>query len=258
MIDKAISDDNLINSNLEGSNLVGKKLDGSPVNCVSFRGKDYFIKRDDLLDSAFSGNKARKLRYYLDKGFPAVKKIISYGSAQSNTLYALSELAKLRRWSLDFYVDHIPGFLKDCPAGNYLAALNNGANIINLSKVDFYSKSTDSFLSVADYIQEIILSKESHSIFIPEGGHSELAEYGLKQLADEITCWAQENNFLNIKVVLPSGTGTAALFLQKNLNFEVLTCPCVGDADYLKQQFLELSENKSDHPTIIPTKKKYH
>ncbi len=63
--------------------------------------------------------------------------------------------------------------------------------------------------------------------------------------------------------MLPSGTGTTALFLQSSfrdlqLPYEVLTCACVGDNEYLKEQFSELSSDTSHWPTILPTGKKYH
>ena len=61
-----------------------------------------------------------------------------------------------------------------------------------------------------------------------------------------------------MKLFLPSGTGTTALFLQKYLDIEVLTTPCVGDENYLKKQFLELEKDETNHPTILKPKKKYH
>ena len=60
----------------------------------------------------------------------------------------------------------------------------------------------------------------------------------------------------NLKIFLPSGTGTTALYLQKFLPFEVLTCACVGDESYLKKQFEELE--KDNFPIIVQKEKKYH
>ena len=102
----------------------------SPIEKINFNNQEYFIKRDDLLNSNFSGNKARKFYYYLINDFPNIKKIVSFGSAQSNAMYSLSVLSKLKNWQFDYYVDHIATFLKDNPAGNYKFALENGMNII--------------------------------------------------------------------------------------------------------------------------------
>ncbi len=46
-------------------------------------------------------------------------------------------------------------------------------------------------------------------------------------------------------------------YIYNNIcRFEVLTCSCVGDDDYLKKQF-DMLEIKN-HPTILKKTKKYH
>ena len=220
------------------------KCKNSPITKTKFRNKTIFIKRDDLLDEDFSGNKARKFYYFLEKDFPNIKKIVSYGSAQANSLYSLSVLAKIKELPLDFYVNHISSFLKENPQGNYKASLENGANIIEKND-----------LNIQEYIEENL---DGETLFIEEGGRIKEAEYGIKILAKEIEFWANKNKFKNLKVVLPSGTGTTALFLQKNLDFEVLSVACVGGSEYLKKQFFHLEEDEKYHPTIIQMPKKYH
>lgn len=227
------------------------KYINSPIEEINFENHNIFIKRDDLLDIDFSGNKARKFYYFLKKDFTGIEKIISYGSPQANSLYSLSVLAKIKGVKLDFYVSHIASFLEKNPMGNYKESLKNGANIIDISKID------DSF-DILEYIEKKILPNEKNSIFIEEGGRVKEAEYGIKILANEIKNWAKEKNIEDLNIFLPSGTGTTALFLQKHLNFKVLTCACVGGEEYLKKQFLQLNQNQSQHPTIIKSEKKYH
>lgn len=224
-------------------------LQHTPVHAVQFQNKPVFIKRDDLLDPAFSGNKARKFYHFLQADLRQCPLLIGHGSAQANSLYSLSVLAKLKQCRLDFYVDHLPTFLQQNPQGNYRAALENGANIIVNPAPE---------LTVIEYIESEVLPSEPQAVFVPEGGRCEYAETGVKLLAEEIQQWAEEQGFTDIRVVLPAGTGTTALFLQKNLPFEVQTCACVGGDDYLKQQFLELSADETHHPTILTTAKKYH
>ncbi len=211
------------------------KYTNSPIEKINFNNQEYFIKRDDLLNSDFSGNKARKFYYYLVNDFPNIKKIVSFGSAQSNAMYSLSVLSKLRNWQFDYYVDHIATFLKDNPLGNYKFALENGMNIIEERIPDIFDENT---------------------LFISEGGAEKEASFGIEVLANEINSWAKDNHIENLKVFLPSGTGTTALYLQKYLSFEVLTSPCVGDDEYLKKQFEKLEQ--TNYPTIIKTDKKYH
>ena len=207
----------------------------SPIEQITFNNQKYFIKRDDLLHIDFSGNKARKFYYFLKNDFPNIKKIISHGSAQSNAMYSLSVLAKIKGLKFDYYVDHIASFLKENPVGNYKYALENGMNIKE---------------------ETLPLSFKDDELLISEGGAVVEASFGIKILADEIILWAKENNIKNLKLFLPSGTGTTALYLQKYLPFEVLTCSCVGDDEYLTKQFLELE--KENHPTIVKKDKKYH
>ncbi len=211
------------------------KYTNSPIEKINFNNKKFFIKRDDLLNKDFSGNKARKFYYFLINEFPHIKKVISHGSAQSNAMYSLSVLCKLRNWQFDYYVDHIASYIKSNPIGNYKEAISNGMNI---------------------YEQGIPLTFEEDTLFIKEGGALEEASFGLKLLADEIVQWAKENNKRDLKVFLPSGTGTTALYLQKYLPFEVLTCACVGNDEYLKKQFNDLE--KTNHPKILSLDKKYH
>lgn len=207
----------------------------SPIEQIIFNEQKYFIKRDDLLHKDFSGNKARKFYYFLKNDLPNIKKIISHGSAQSNAMYSLSVLCKIKGLQFDYYVDHIATFLKENPVGNYKFAKEFGMNIKE---------------------EMLPLVFQEDELFISEGGAIKEASFGIKILADEINSWAKKNQIKNLKIFLPSGTGTTALYLQKYLPFEVITCACVGDEDYLQKQF-ELLENYN-FPTILKKTKKYH
>lgn len=207
----------------------------SPIEQIIFNEQKYFIKRDDLLHKDFSGNKARKFYYFLKNDLPNIKKIISHGSAQSNAMYSLSVLSKIKGLQFDYYVDHIATFLKENPVGNYKFAKEFGMNIKE---------------------ETLPLVFQEDELFISEGGAIKEASFGIKILADEIKSWAKKNHIKNLKIFLPSGTGTTALYLQKYLPFEVITCACVGDEDYLQKQF-ELLENYN-FPTILKKTKKYH
>jgi len=228
------------------------QLRNTPVDEIEFLGHQVYIKRDDLLDVAFTGNKGRKFYHFLQQDLSEVEILVGHGSAQANSLYSLAVLAKIKHCQLHYYVDHLPQYLIDNPQGNYRAALEQGAKIIV----------ADSELSVIEHIQQRVLpklaAKKQSAVFIPEGGRCQYAETGLKILADEIIAWAASKSYQDIRVVLPAGTGTTALFLQKHLSFEVQTCACVGGDRYLKQQFLALCTDESLHPTIISTDKKYH
>ena len=213
------------------------KFTNSKTSEIFLNNQRYFVKRDDLLHSDFSGNKARKFYYFLKNDLQGIEKIISHGSNQSNAMYSLSVLCKLKNLKFDYYVSHLPDILSKNPNGNYKEALKNGMNLI---------------------IGEVPTSFQENELFIAEGGAIKEASFGIEILANEIKSWAKEQNIEDkrLKIFLPSGTGTTALYLQKFLPFEVFTCSCVGDDEYLKKQFLDLEEK--NHPKILKKEKKYH
>lgn len=226
------------------------KLSDTPITQHTFANNRFYLKRDDQLHSHFSGNKARKFMALLDSDLPGISTLISYGSAQSNALYSLAALARIKGWKFEFYVDHIPTWLQQRPIGNYRGALDLGAHIIEVSPINI--------MPPEQYI-DTIRQPDALCLVVPEGGRSKMAETGIKQLALEILNWMRMETKTQFVVALPSGTGTTAIYLQKYLkphDIEVLTCACVGGNDYLIQQFDELEERQ--YPTIISTEKKHH
>jgi 1-aminocyclopropane-1-carboxylate deaminase/D-cysteine desulfhydrase-like pyridoxal-dependent ACC family enzyme len=216
-------------------------MTNSPIEKHHFNNHTIYIKRDDLLSREFSGNKARKFSYFLDSDFPEVTKVISYGSNQSNAMYSLSVLAKLKGWEFDYYVTSVSNYLLNEPHGNYQGALENGMNLI----VQKERPKKEDFGKIEE-------------LFIDEGGREAYAEYGLQALANEINTWKREEGFETINVFLPAGTGTTALYLQKHLKDTVFTTPCVGESDYLQQQFEMLEKDTLYFPTILKPSKKRH
>ncbi|AKF24481.1 1-aminocyclopropane-1-carboxylate deaminase [Sulfurovum lithotrophicum] len=227
----------------------------SPIQSITVENKHFYLKRDDLIHPDFSGNKARKFHYFLQNNLPHVQKAVSYGSSQSNAMYSLSVLAKMKGWEFEYFVDHIADYLKENPHGNYKAALNNGMQCRLME---------DGGWKMED---------EENTLFIAEGGRQKEAAFGIRLLAEEIIEWQKEQHIDELNVFLPSGTGTTALYLQKSLSIinhhevsqergqsliQVFTCPCVGDSTYLKKQFSMLEEDEKYHPRILTLDKKHH
>jgi len=217
-------------------------IQNSPIDNIKFNNYTFLIKRDDLLHPDFNGNKARKFYHYLTQNLTNIDTIISYGSNQSNAMYSLSVLAKLYNLNFIYYTNHLPDFLKQNPIGNLKNSLDNGMQLI-VGEYDKYN---------------INIPNPQTTLLINEGGAIQEASIGIKLLANEINNYVKQHNLKDIKIFLPSGTGTTALFLQKYTNIEVLTCSCVGDDNYLQKQFLELEKEKNNHPTILPKEKKFH
>ncbi len=213
------------------------EINSSPIQKIKFLDNSFFIKRDDLLNKEFSGNKARKFHYLLLHDFKGIDTIVSHGGIQSNAMYSLSVLAKMKNLKFVYYSDHVPTYLIENPIGNFKNALKNGM----ILKIESLKKPL-----------------KKSSLFIPQGGAFELAEVGIKILANEIKSYMIENDMKTLDIFLPSGTGTTALYLQKNIDQKVYTCACVGDEEYLKKQFSNLIKETSFHPTILTLDKKYH
>ncbi len=211
----------------------------SRVDKIIFRGISFYLKRDDLIDRDFSGNKARKLHHFLTNEYSNIKRVISHGSNQSNAMYSLSVLAKRRGWEFIYYTKHLSSYLRENPEGNYKEALKNGMKLI----VD------------EEFTKEKFSNLPQDTLFISEGAAVKEAEEGIELLAKEIN---MEFEGREVEIFLPSGTGATALFLQKHTDFRVYTTPCVGDREYLLKQFIELSSDSTTFPTIIDTNKKYH
>ena len=310
------------------------------------------------MDGEFNGNKARKLEYFLHAGLGGIKRVVSYGSSQSNAMYSLSVFAKMKGLGFHYVVSNLNSNLASNPIGNFKFALENGMKIYvdkdrrararalsyelaglkegeiwgdeavnltcgsdrnglnlkdtggsNLSKFDERLGFTDTNLSaknmpnsqseIVPNLQnldrenlskfdgsaklasansgEFVTHKNSNlkksadqtssnlpaaqdcfigdSLFINEGVWQPQAEAGFISQARQIERWADAEG-KTVDIFLPSGTGTSAAFLAKHVKFDVFTCPCVGDANYLKSEIEALTPNSKIR--ILPPPKKYH
>ena len=118
---------------------------GSPVTKHLIQGRTIYIKRDDLLDiHGLSGNKARKYlkllletsetsnNHHTHKNLDHCHHLVSYGGIQSNSMLALSQIARNNQhYKFTYFVKRIPKFLSN-PVGNYQRALQNGMEAIEL------------------------------------------------------------------------------------------------------------------------------
>ncbi len=214
-------------------------LNNSPIDRFTYHGREFLVKRDDLLDDKFNGNKARKLAYYIDNDFPEINTLISYGGTQSNMLLALSELAKLKNWRFDYYCYPPAKSALESNEGNLAKALENGTNLI------YVENNLDDFISQ--------LKTSNNQLLIHQGGRQIESRYGIAKLAQEINKYCTKQNISQLAIFIPSGTGTTAYYLQQELpKHKVYTTNCVGSANYLLQQWQSLDANYDKQlPTIL-------
>jgi 1-aminocyclopropane-1-carboxylate deaminase/D-cysteine desulfhydrase-like pyridoxal-dependent ACC family enzyme len=217
----------------------------SRIDTVQLRGRSFYVKRDDLIHPCLSGNKYRKLYTLLNTPSHRYETIISYGGAQSNAMLSIACLCRLKGWEFHYYTKKLPSCLESCTEGNLEQALKQGMRL--------HETEHAAFQETIDALKRV---KEKKSLLISQGGADTIAQEGIRELAREINAWRREQKIENLKVVLPSGTGTTALYLQGALDgaTELYTSVLVGDDAYQLAQWKRLSDGA--YPTILPRDKK--
>jgi len=115
--------------------------------------------------------------------------------------------------------------------------------------------SHDEYKNIAEKFKS---GEAERKLYIRQGGAEEFAKYGLQILADELQNDRERLGLKNPAIFISSGTGVSALYLSLLSDFEVFTTNCVGNAEYLLEQFSQLSSDEKHFPTILKTSKKYH
>lgn len=215
----------------------------SPISKINLDGRDFYVKRDDLIDPFLAGNKYRKLYTLLKTSKNKYKKIISYGGTQSNAMLAIAAMCKTKGWEFTYYTKGLSHTQKELHTGNFAHAIALGMQHVQIQDA-FYK----------ELIASLRLNLDEESCIIDQGGADRSATEGLAVLANEI----REAKLTVKAVATPSGTGTTALYLALNLpEYTVYTTPCVGDSSYLREQMRFLHEIPQNLVILEPAKK-YH
>jgi len=215
----------------------------SPISKIILEGREFLIKRDDLIDPFLAGNKYRKLYILLQTPSNKFKKIISYGGTQSNAMLAIAAMCKNKGWEFTYYTKPVSQTQKEQKVGNYFHSIAFGMNHVEVA-YELYK----------EFISSLAITITSDTFIIDQGGAVVEAKEGLEVLAKEI----REANLECKSLATPSGTGTTALFLALSLpEYKVYTTPCIGDAEYLKEQMSALHKIP-DNLIILKPAKKYH
>ena len=221
----------------------------SPITSLEIDGKQFFVKRDDLIDPYLSGNKYRKLYKLLQTPKERYKKIISYGGTQSNAMLSLAALCKQKGWEFHYYTKPLSTTQLIERDGNFHIALELG--------MQHHSVSYESY---KDVVASLRFELDDATLVVDQGGASEDAKSGLELFAKEIEIQRDILEQHNITALaVPSGTGTTALFMAKALpHLHIYTAACVGDKEYLKKQMVGISQSLPGNLTILEPAKKYH
>jgi 1-aminocyclopropane-1-carboxylate deaminase/D-cysteine desulfhydrase-like pyridoxal-dependent ACC family enzyme len=218
----------------------------SPLSKISLDGREFLVKRDDLINPYLAGNKYRKLYILLQTPKEKYNTIISYGGTQSNAMLAIAAMCKQKEWQFIYYTKELSRRQKEKPAGNYKDALSLGMEHREI-KNELYRA----------FIASLSVTLDEDAFLIDQGGAVAAAKEGLEVLAIELREQLKEHTDIKA-LATPSGTGTTALFLALALpEYRVYTTPCVGDSAYLKEQMQALHE-LPQNLTILEPKQKYH
>ncbi|OIO71632.1 MAG: 1-aminocyclopropane-1-carboxylate deaminase [Zetaproteobacteria bacterium CG1_02_53_45] len=219
----------------------------STVERFVFRGRDFFIKRDELIDPLLSGNKYRKLYTLIRADTEQYNSIVSCGGMQSNAMLSIAALCRQKGWAFHYTSKPVPPRLKSLPTGNLKVALELGMQLHEVAAED-YPQLTRALKSQTD----------ASTLFVPQGGADPLAQAGIEILAQEIRRWQLETGIENLHVVTPSGTGTTAFYLATSLpDAQLLTTATVGDTAYLLKQMQVLGA-VPENLRILENAKKHH
>ena len=220
----------------------------SPIELFEFKGRSFFLKRDDVTHPDLSGNKYRKLQTLLDTPHTMYTKIISYGGTQSNAMLALAAVASLKKWQFDYYYKKSASeVVYEVQNSNFQRAIELGMNTKALSAEEYETLANTTLSDTSD-----------KTLFIPQGGASDMARHGISLLAQEIRSFQMENDIKNLILVTPSGTGTTAFYLATQMpENHVLTTAGIGNNAYLVKQMSQLGK-VPDNLELIPSEKKYH
>lgn len=219
----------------------------SAVEPFAFRGRSYFVKRDDCIDPLLSGNKYRKLYTLLQIPSSDYDTVVSYGGTQSNAMLSIAALCRLKGWRFDYFSKPLPEHLRSDPDGNLKKALELGMNLLEQEQEAYVHR-----------IAELKSSRRERVLVIPQGGADPLAQEGVSLLAEEIRAWKRREGIGSLRVVTPAGTGTTAYYLAAALpEATVATTAVVGDSDYLKTQ-MQLLGALPENLQILCSGTKHH
>jgi 1-aminocyclopropane-1-carboxylate deaminase len=154
-------------------------------------GIQLLVKREDLNHPFVSGNKWWKLKYNLEEAVRQKKKILTFGGAYSNHLYATAAAAReldiesigVVRGELTLPLNHTLSFVKE-----------KGMTLEFVSREKYKSKNSNGFV-------DELKNKFGDFYLIPEGGTNSLAIKGCIEFAQQLKAIKHDC------LLLPVGTG---------------------------------------------------
>jgi 1-aminocyclopropane-1-carboxylate deaminase len=191
-------------------------------------GVQLLIKREDLNHSAVSGNKWWKLKYNLEVAESSgQEKILTFGGAYSNHIYATAAATKLLSLSS---VGIIRGE-QTLPLNPTLQfAKDQGMNIHYVSRTEYRNKETPEFINM-------LKDKFGDFFLIPEGGSNALAVKGCAEFAEQQLAHI---DFDHLLMAVGTGGTIAGIITGLGGNKSIIGVPVLKNATFLKDDIARL------------------
>lgn len=159
-----------------------------------------WIKRDDLLHAAVSGNKLFKLFHHLLAAKKtAAQCVLSFGGAYSNHLYALARVAKALNLPA---IGVIRGAEADLENPTLSELQRQGMQLVPISREQYRHKMAPAFIAQ-------LKARFAGAYLIPEGGAGILGAQGFADYAVAVSAQLMAQDIAVDSVWLPAGTGTS-------------------------------------------------
>ncbi|WP_105104181.1 D-cysteine desulfhydrase family protein [Microbulbifer pacificus] len=170
-----------------------------------FGGPQVWIKRDDLTESAMSGNKLRKLEFIIAEARTrGCNTLITCGGEQSNHCRATALAAArvgmkshlILRGGHELATEYLPD-------GNLLVDYLAGARVSLYPLKEYLSRLPQLFEEWTDHYR----TQGDRALCIPTGGSDGLGIWGYVQCAEELFKECREQGFFPDRLVCASGSG---------------------------------------------------
>ena len=219
-------------------------MQSSPLQCINLpqtekAGVQLYVKRDDLIQPLYGGNKIRKLKYNVQQCLREGKTgLLTCGGAYSNHIIATAAYGKEHGLKTKAIIrgDEL---LIENPTLKDAAAL--GMEFVFVSREQYRSIRENNLLAF-----ELSNSKLEDFYFIPEGGTNKFAIEGVAELVAEIDIPFDY-------IATPCGTGGTFAGLMKgikDLDAKLLVFSALKNGDYVIDEVAELLKDEFDRTKL--------
>lgn len=196
------------------------------------RGLKVFVKRDDLIHPQISGNKWRKLKFnLLEAKNQGYKKLITFGGAHSNHLYAVAAIGK-------YFGFETSGIIRGDELNENSSITLQYANECGM-KLYFVPRE-----AYRDKSQLLKTYSSDDQYVLPEGGTNALALAGVGEMYQEIV---NQLGYIPDYIFCPVGSGgTIAGLINAASGTKIVGICVLKNTRYLETEILSLVEKREN------------